>query len=66
MTTVFFGAGSPAYVDDLLSTPSLERFGLILVFVVIFLVPGFRGLLGSMMEFLYGVIRSVVTLGGMW
>jgi len=44
----------------------LERFGLILVVAVIFLVPGFWELLQQMMDFLYQVIHTVFTFGGAW
>jgi Zn-dependent protease len=43
----------------------LERFGLILVFVLIML-PGFHGFLGSTMEVLYDAVRGIVSLGGLW
>jgi len=44
----------------------LEGFGMILIFVLIFWIPGFRILLIRGMEVLYDFIRYVVTVGGTW
>jgi Zn-dependent protease len=44
----------------------LERMGMILVLVAVFLIPGFRTLVLKTTYFLFDVVEQVVTLGGIW
>jgi Zn-dependent protease len=44
----------------------LERFGIYIVLLLVFLVPGVRQLLGRTMELMESAIRAIVTLGGVW
>jgi Zn-dependent protease len=45
---------------------ALERFGLLIVFALIFWVPGFSRFLFSGMDAVQRVIESIVRLGGLW
>ncbi len=44
----------------------LERFGLILVVLIVFMVPGVNTLVRDTMQLMYGWIDTLVTLGGLW
>ena len=48
------------------SYAGLERFGLILVLLVVFFVPGVREVVGQTMALMLRGIEAMVTLGGAW
>lgn len=45
---------------------ALERWGLYLVVIFVYMVPGVQGLVGATMEAMFRFIRAAVTLGGAW
>jgi Zn-dependent protease len=45
---------------------ALERWGIYLVVFFVWFVPGVQQLVGNTMQAMFGIIRSVVTLGGAW
>lgn len=44
----------------------LERFGLMIVVLLIYFVPAFHTLLGRWMMVLMGIVKSIASLGGLW
>jgi Zn-dependent protease len=48
------------------SYSSLERWGLYLVVLFVYVVPGVQGLVGSTMEAMFRGIQAAVTMGGAW
>jgi Zn-dependent protease len=44
----------------------LERFGLLLVMVLIFMVPGTRRLIWTTIMAMESVVGKITTLGGLW
>jgi len=45
---------------------TLERFGLMIIFALIFLVPGFQTLLSRWMMVVIGIVNDIASLGGTW
>jgi hypothetical protein len=48
------------------SYQGLERFGLYLVVIFVYFVPGVMGLVRGTMEAMGHAIRAIVTVGGAW
>lgn len=45
---------------------ALERWGLFLVFALIWLVPGFNALQRDAIRWVEGVLEAIIGLGGAW
>jgi Zn-dependent protease len=45
---------------------ALERFGLMIIVLLIFFVPGFQAMLSRWMNVVIGIVNEIASLGGLW